>query len=308
MRSLRQLSLLSNKNLFPIVVATFLLTGFLLLYILGERRHVYAEESDSTELIAQMLQINKQNSRFARFVKIVMPDGQEMITQSEGIFASDIVTESDEIQNVINALDKGITYEVDCDGTPLKFPFEVQLYELREVEEIYEEDIEYEIIEQKDNSELIGTKKVVQEGIAGTARITKRKTFKNGALIKDELLSKEILEQPTEKIVIAGTKQPSTQPKGCTYWNGYVDSLGVSQAESNWLKPLMRCESTCNPGASNGVNHGLLQFHPNTYTRHSGKNIWDGYEQIEIALRLYRSGGAGHWPTFSIRNGRCIKI
>jgi hypothetical protein len=96
--------------------------------------------------------------------------------------------------------------------------------------------------------------------------------------------------EPKPKVL--GSK---TGPKGCNYWFAYVDTLSLENHESTLLKKLIKCESTCNPQASNGVNHGLLQFHPSTYRNNGGTDIWNGYEQIDIALKMISTRGTSPW-------------
>jgi len=85
--------------------------------------------------------------------------------------------------------------------------------------------------------------------------------------------------------------------ESCGYWDTEIDGMTESIGERNWLKRVMKCESMCRSWAKNSTSEasGLMQFMPSTFHGNSGVNIWDGREQLEVALRMYRNGQAWQW-------------
>ena len=83
---------------------------------------------------------------------------------------------------------------------------------------------------------------------------------------------------------------------GCEYWYGVVDQLEATSEEKDWIKKIMYCESKCNPDAvSSAGARNLMQFMSKTFYWQGGQDINDPYEQIELALKMYRKGMAHHW-------------
>lgn len=83
---------------------------------------------------------------------------------------------------------------------------------------------------------------------------------------------------------------------GCEYWNGQIEALEAAEVEKDWLKRIMFCESTCNPYAvSYAGAQGLMQYMAKTFYWQGGKDISNPYEQLELALSMYRKGMANHW-------------
>ena len=74
---------------------------------------------------------------------------------------------------------------------------------------------------------------------------------------------------------------------------------GVS---GDWLLEVARCESNLDPNAvshklnQNGMHDlGLFQFNPNTWEAWGGGDIWNVYEQSDMAARAFARGDACHW-------------
>lgn len=81
------------------------------------------------------------------------------------------------------------------------------------------------------------------------------------------------------------------------FWSERVDTLTSNAVERSWLKRVMWCESKGDRFAKNKNSYasGLYQFMPSTFRGNGGKDIWNGFEQMEIALRMYRNGQAYQW-------------
>lgn len=67
--------------------------------------------------------------------------------------------------------------------------------------------------------------------------------------------------------------------------------------DSNRLLRVARCESGLNPRAYNpaGPYIGLFQFHPLTFSGYGGRDIYDPYDQSDVAARMFARGLASHW-------------
>jgi hypothetical protein len=152
-----------------------------------------------------------------------------------------------------------------------------------------------------------GEKRVVQEGADGI-KIVKTKAVKNyKGVLNAEVISEKVIKEPTTKIIEFGLKEKAVKDvvglnNGCNQWDAYIEKVSEKKKQEEWLKYAIRCESGCNAEANNSNMYlGLLQFSEYTFEAYGGENIWNGYEQIDIALQLYKSGEADHhWPNCSI--------
>jgi hypothetical protein len=65
----------------------------------------------------------------------------------------------------------------------------------------------------------------------------------------------------------------------------------------DWLVKIARCESGLNPRAYNpaGPYYGLFQFLLSTFRGNGGTDIWDPYQQADIAAKMIAHGQAHQW-------------
>lgn len=93
----------------------------------------------------------------------------------------------------------------------------------------------------------------------------------------------KVLKKPEPKVVLVGTKEPSTD-----FW-----TLG------GWdWKYLAQCESGMDPQASNGTHFGLYQFSQSTWESVGGTGDprdASPEEQTQRAYQLIQSAGTGQW-------------
>lgn len=84
------------------------------------------------------------------------------------------------------------------------------------VEEVeYIEDIEFEVIVETNDSMFTNEKKIKVEGQRGKTKIVANEIKHNGVLVEKEVLNEEIIEEPTNQVVIKGTKElPKTAATG----------------------------------------------------------------------------------------------
>lgn len=77
-----------------------------------------------------------------------------------------------------------------------------------EISEVCEEEqIGYNIIEEKSDELSKGTKKLVTSGENGLANVTYRVVMKNGVQTDKEEISREVVREPVDKIIAVGTKE-----------------------------------------------------------------------------------------------------
>ena len=107
---------------------------------------------------------------------------------------------------------------------------------------------------------------------------------------------KEIVALQAHTVAPKPIRRVSVVPN-CDKWYAVADKYVTNEVEGSWVKRVMRCESTCNEKAYNASSSasGIMQFLPSTYRANGGKDMWDGEEQIQVALRMYRMGQAYQW-------------
>lgn len=158
-------------------------------------------------------------------------------------------------------------------------------------------DIPFAITYTVDSSIYAGRSSKVQAGIKGTLMTHFVITYRDGEQISKEKVREEVITEPTTEIIARGSKLSG--PASCNYWDGIIDGKTQDLTERYWMKSVMRCESTCNPGAvsPSGAYTGLYQFSRNTfYNARGGNDIYDGHEQIKYTLLMYRAGAQTAWP------------
>lgn len=128
-----------------------------------------------------------------------------------------------------------------------------------------------------------GQQQVMSPGRAGVVRSEVEYVYRDGELLRRQVLSSTVLAVPLPKVVAHGTKPYP------------ADGGGL-----NWTA-LAACESGGNPRASApGGYYGLYQFSPSTWSSLGGSGLPSEatpQEQTYRAMILYRRSGRGQWPT-----------
>ena len=144
-----------------------------------------------------------------------------------------------------------------------------------------------EVIRRPDASMYEGQEKVLRDGDFGRAIVVYRVIRHDGAVVKQRLLDRRVVERPAPRVVAYGTKQ---RPFSAPSTGG--DGL-------NW-GALAQCESGGNPRAINPAGYyGLYQFALSTWYSVGGTgNPIDASpeEQTYRARVLYSRSGAAPWP------------
>lgn len=261
------------------------------------------ESSEDTFLRNKTSSLNNKMDSFVHSgnsIKVTIQDYKEIIIFSDHYKIADIIEENQELQKLISyklCKPEGCYYYIPENSieTLLQFPYNIKFIKIREEYVKESEIIPFTTIKKADNSQPLGKKIDIQKGENGQKETSKKNIYHGENLISSEIITENIIKEKIDYIYSVGTKLENHGISGCNYWNSYVDTLTVTEDESSWLKRVMNCESHCNPNATNGVNNGLMQFASSTYKSNGGKNIWDGYEQIEIALKMYKQGRASAW-------------
>lgn len=86
--------------------------------------------------------------------------------------------------------------------------------------------------------------------------------------------------------------------KKCMKYDRYIQGLEATDTEKSWLHSVMFCESSCQEGVSSprGTYKGLYQFDDRTWNANCSGDIFNGYDQIDCTLKLYRQGEQWRWP------------
>lgn len=140
-----------------------------------------------------------------------------------------------------------------------------------------------------------GTEQVLEEGTAGTARVTVRIHRFNGVETGREELKREELTPATERVVRRGTKPAASAPSvaGGSVW----DTIAQCESGGNWATDT-----------GNGFQGGL-QFTPSTWAAYGGTeyapsaNQATREQQIAVAEKVQAAQGWGAWPACTAKLG-----
>jgi len=99
---------------------------------------------------------------------------------------------------------------------------------------------------------------------------------------------------------VAGAALPELAPAASAsvpYEAAIRDAAARYGVSADWLISVMLCESGGDPYAVNPAtgDSGLFQFNPNTWYAWGGGDIWDPYQQIELAAWAFSQGLSYHW-------------
>jgi resuscitation-promoting factor RpfB len=147
-----------------------------------------------------------------------------------------------------------------------------------------------------------GTTRVDSEGRDGVRFDTYRLTLVDGEETERELVSREVVREPSPRVVLVGTAPPPPPPP--------PPAPKPAASTSNVWDRLARCEAGGNWAMNSGNGyHGGLQFHPDTWNRHkpSGYPTYayqaSREQQIVVGERVQRSQGWAAWPACSRKLG-----
>ena len=116
----------------------------------------------------------------------------------------------------------------------------IEIYDVI-TETVYEDEaIPFETVKEKSSKLTKGTEKVAVEGKNGTKRYTYTHTVINGETVSKELVGEEIVEKPTNRKILVGTKtttisatKPSTTKPSTTKPSTTTPSTSTDKVENN---------------------------------------------------------------------------
>jgi resuscitation-promoting factor RpfB len=174
--------------------------------------------------------------------------------------------------------------------TPLDEVDEV-VVERVEVDEVVEEVVLEFDEERRETDDLDeGETSVEVEGREGLREDTYRVEIVDGQEVDRELIDREVVTEPRDRVVLVGTRTPPP-PEPTTPSGSVWDRLAQCEANGNWQNV-----------SSNGLYYGGLQFHLDTWNRHKPagypSNPVDASreQQITVGERVQASQGWAAWP------------
>jgi uncharacterized protein YabE (DUF348 family) len=217
-------------------------------------------------------------------------DGEQLSVVTLAAEVSDLLRLQDIELGPDDLVQPALTTPLDGSGTVT-----VQRVEVRE--EVVETVLERDVIRRNDSSLDRGQTRVDQEGRDGLRRDTYAVTMVDGEETDRELLDREVVSEPVDRILRVGTR--SALPAAPSGVPGINDPV--------WTR-LAQCESGNNWRAvsANGLYYGGLQFHPQTWRSVGGAGMpheASREEQIRRAQILLARSGWGQWPACTLRLG-----
>jgi uncharacterized protein YabE (DUF348 family) len=164
--------------------------------------------------------------------------------------------------------------------------------------------IGYSTTQQKDSSLYKGQSKVVTAGKKGSKVVVRQKTWVDGKLTKNTVVSQKVTRKPVAAVVKVGTKaRPATSSSsGTSRSAGNTSGAGINMANAAMWDRIAQCESGGNWHINTGNGYyGGLQFATASWLANGGDDfasradLASRAEQITIANRYYAKAGLGPW-------------
>lgn len=247
-----------------------------------------------------------------RIDQIALPQVVEITVADE---TKEVLTTGGTVQDVLNKAgielgeDDKVSPKLDQninDDTAIT----VTIVEKTEVTE--EEVVEFETTTKNDDSLEKGKTKTDTEGVNGTANVTYEIVTENGEEVEKTEINREVTKEPTNEVVLRGTKEPEPEPESSSS-NSSGGNTGASApaapSGSVWDR-LAQCESGGNWSINTGNGYyGGVQFSAPTWNAMGGQKYAPTADkatraqQIDIASKLQAQSGWGQWPACSASLG-----
>lgn len=249
-----------------------------------------------------------------RIDQIALPQVVEITVADE---TKEVLTTGGTVQDVLNKAgielgeDDKVSPKLDQninDDTAIT----VTIVEKTEVTE--EEVVEFETTTKNDDSLEKGKTKTDTEGVNGTANVTYEIVTENGEEVEKTEINREVTKEPTNEVVLRGTKEPEPEPEPeSSSSNSSGGNTGASApaapSGSVWDR-LAQCESGGNWSINTGNGYyGGVQFSAPTWNAMGGQKYAPTADkatraqQIDIASKLQAQSGWGQWPACSASLG-----
>lgn len=179
---------------------------------------------------------------------LVNEKGRETYITSEGDTLASISSAYGTGENELEKLNPDVDFEELSEGTVLTVKDAEKYISIKKtVTTTSIRDVEFETVKRRDATKYSGYRKVVQEGVNGSERVTKTQIYIDGVLYDTEY-SYETLEEAVDEIVTVGTR---------TSYNGVY--IGEASS-SGFLWPAPSCHYVSSPygwrnsGWHNGID------------------------------------------------------
>lgn len=193
---------------------------------------------------------------------------------------------------------------------PLVFVDDVVIERVEYVDEVDEVVLEHDEVRRETDDLDQGNTRVDVEGEDGLRHDTWQVKLVDGDEVDRELVDEEIVREPTDRVVLVGTRTPPPPPPPPSSSSSGSRSgpSGAPAADDPVWVRLAQCESNGNWSniSGNGLYYGGLQFHPDTWRSVGGSGMphqASRAEQIYRAQILQARSGWGQWPACSRRLG-----
>ncbi len=157
-------------------------------------------------------------------------------------------------------------------------------------EKVSGEEIDFETVEESDDSMYEGETEVEREGVVGLRDVVYSVRVVNGKEVERKILDSTVTREPVDEVVRVGTKEPEPEP---------TSSAPPVAGGSVW-DALAQCESGGNWHINTGNGYyGGLQFSLSTWHAVGGTGYPHEHsreEQIHRGQILQSSAGWGQWP------------
>ena len=178
--------------------------------VLKEINEIRRNNSFDSNLQNQYLHTeNEKTTRTKKLRRMIAIDLAIMLFISFSIFANYIFAFAS-VDNKIENIEAVAAVEFEANSSALIMEdILLENISILRTKELLEEEreIEFEIKYIDDENLPLGEEVISQEGILGSKNVTVINTFENDELVEENILEEEILENPTDQIVLVGTSE-----------------------------------------------------------------------------------------------------
>ena len=300
------------------VAALVLVVGGLAAFVITQAnadKGVTANAENVEQQTGEPLNIERVSSITPlRIDEIALPQVVEITVADE---TKEVLTSGGTVQDVLN--NAGVEVGEDDKVSPKldqnindDTAITVTIVEKTEVTE--EETVEFETTTKNDSSLEKGKTKTDTEGVNGTANVSYEIVTENGEEVEKTEISREVTKEPTNEVILRGTKEPEPEPEASSDSSessgGNTGASAPSVPSGSVWDRLAQCESGGNWSINTGNGYyGGLQFSASTWSGYGGGQYAPTADkatraqQIAIAEKVRAGQGWGAWPSCTSQLG-----
>ena len=300
------------------VAALVLVVGGLAAFVITQAnadKGVTANAENVEQQTGEPLNIERVSSITPlRIDEIALPQVVEITVADE---TKEVLTSGGTVQDVLN--NAGVEVGEDDKVSPKldqnindDTAITVTIVEKTEVTE--EETVEFETTTKNDSSLEKGKTKTDTEGVNGTANVTYEIVTENGEEVEKTEISREVTKEPTNEVILRGTKEPEPEPEASSDSSessgGNTGASAPSVPSGSVWDRLAQCESGGNWSINTGNGYyGGLQFSASTWSGYGGGQYAPTADkatraqQIAIAEKVRAGQSWGAWPSCTSQLG-----